>query len=60
MSRISARNFAWPFMMRRQDQRMDSLCAAPTNTLNDEKSAKILRAAPTGASIHVLLVGSAH
>jgi len=28
--------------------------------LTNEKSAKILRAAPTGALIHVLLVGSTH
>ena len=36
------------------------MCAAPIDALNDAKSAKILRAAPTGTLNHVPLAGSAH
>jgi len=47
-------------MVRRWDRGTESLCAAPTDALTHEKSAKIRRADPTDALIHIPLVGLAH
>ena len=47
-------------MMRQQDQRTESLCAAPTDTLTNEKFTKILCNNPTNTLIHFPLVGLMH